>query len=355
MKYLLVVACLAFASSAVADDYSFRKGVNISHWMAQHLEGKYADPWRLDEAETKWIAQQGFDHIRIPVDGRILVSIEGELIDELMEPFDDALLWTEKHGLGVILDMHYLPGAEFLEPAEENALWRDEQLQNVAVSLWKQLAEKYETYDDRLRFELLNEAVAPRHNDVNSLNEKLVAAVRSIDKNRVVYVSPNEWGKFENAEHVKVFNKDENVHYVFHYYEPLIFTHQKAPWSQHTQYFKESVKFPTMLSDLGRYFPEGHHMLALNGVKLNDDYIDHDFDKLGAWAKENGVEVQISEFGVINKADADSARRWVSAVTRAAERNGFGLTIWDYKGDFRVNNDGKTTPQWEGLFEPAGR
>lgn len=355
MKYLFIFACFVFSSSAVADDYSFRKGVNISHWMAQHLEGKYADPRRLSETEVEWIVRQGFDHVRIPVDGRILMSIEGKLIDELMEPFDDALSWTEKHGLGVILDMHYLPGAEFLVPAEENALWRDERLQNIAVSLWKQLAEKYKVHDDWLRFELLNEAVAPRHSDVNSLNEKLVSAVRSIDKNRVVYVSANEWGMFKNAEHVKVFEDDKNVHYAFHYYEPLIFTHQKASWSEHTQYYKESVQFPGTLSNLDRYFPKGHHMLDLNGVELNAGQIDEDFDDLGTWAKKNGVQVQVSEFGVIRQADADSARRWVSAITHAAERNGFGLTIWDYKGDFRVNKDGKPTPQWEGLFEPVDR
>lgn len=355
MKYLLILAYFVFASPAVAGDYSFQKGVNISHWMAQHFEGKYADPWRLSETEVKWIAQHGFDHVRIPVDGRILMSIDGKLINELMEPFDDALTWTGKYGLGVVLDMHYLPGAEFLTPAEENALWRDERLQKIAVSLWTQLAEKYKGYDDRLRFELMNEAVAPSNDDVNALNEKLVAAVRSVDKNRVVYVSSNEWGKFKNAKYVKVFKDDKNVHYVFHYYEPLIFTHQKAPWSEHTQYYKESVKFPTTLTNLDRYFPKGHYMLDLNGVPLNADYINNDFDRLGAWAKSNGVKILISEFGVIRKADPDSARRWVSAVTHAAERNGFGLTIWDYKGDFRVNDNGKPTAQWEGLFGSAGR
>lgn len=355
MKYLFIFAYVVFASSAMAEDYSFRKGVNISHWMAQHFEGKYADPWRFSETEAEWITQQGFDHIRIPVDGRILMSIQGKLIGELMEPFDKALSWSEKHGLGVILDMHYMPGAEFLAPAAENALWHDERLQNAVTSMWKQLSEKYKGYGDMLRFELLNEAVAPRHSDVNSLNEKLVSAVRSIDKDRIVYVSANEWGMFRNAEHVKVFKNDKNVHYAFHFYEPLIFTHQKAWWSEHTQYYKESVTFPTTLSNLDRYFPKGYHMLDMNGVQLDAGYIDDYFDVLGAWAKNNGVQVLISEFGVITQADADSIRRWVSAVTRAAERNGFGLTIWDYKGDFRVNDNGKPTPQWEGLFEPVDR
>lgn len=348
---------MVFAPSAIADNaYTFQKGVNISHWMAQHFEGKYADPWRFSESEAKWIAEHGFDHVRIPVDGRILLSVEGKLINELMEPFDRALIWAKKYHLGVILDMHYLPGSEFLKSAEENALWRDPQLQNVALSLWKQLAEKYLPYRDILRFEVMNEAVAPKHSDVNALNEKLVTAIRGIDKDRILYVTANEWGMFKNAEFVHVFKDDPNVQYVFHYYEPIIFTHQNAPWVPYLiDYYTKAVSFPDKLTDLDKYFPKGSPMLVFNNVELDAGFINNDFDRLGAWAKRNKVQVLISEFGVINRADADSARRWVAALTSAAERNGFGLTIWDYKGDFRVNDNGKPTANWEGLFESADK
>ena len=94
MKYsILSIFILFFVTmiSANADtqqeklDWSptFKRGVNISHWMAQHFPGKYADPYRFSEADAKWIAKHGFDHVRIPVDGRILMSVEGKLIGAL--------------------------------------------------------------------------------------------------------------------------------------------------------------------------------------------------------------------------------------------------------------------------------
>lgn len=90
---LLFILLLLFSMQSVSAkcNYEFKKGLNISHWLAQHFEGKYADPFRFSSQDAKWAAENGFDHIRIPVDGRILLSTEGKLITELLEPFDLAL------------------------------------------------------------------------------------------------------------------------------------------------------------------------------------------------------------------------------------------------------------------------
>ena len=50
-------------------------------------------------ADAAWIAEHGFDHVRIPIDGRILIGLEGKLIHELLEPLDQALAWCEMQGI----------------------------------------------------------------------------------------------------------------------------------------------------------------------------------------------------------------------------------------------------------------
>ena len=330
---------------------TFKQGLNISHWMAQHFEGKYADPYRFSEKDAKWVAKHGFDHIRIPVDGRILISVEGKLIHELMESFDNALGWARKYELGVILDMHYMPGAEFLVAAEDNKLWADESLQAAVASMWSQIAEKYINVGNFLRYEVLNEAVAPTSEMVNDLNKLIVKAIRKVDATRIIYVSSNHFGKFEYAEDVYVFKNDPNVHYMFHTYEPLIFTHQKAPWSDHVEFYQEKVTFPFKIDNLHEYFPEGFPELVYNGKLIDESFIDKRFEKLAKWAKKHNAEVIVSEFGAYNPVDDTSAERYVRAVKNASERHGFGWTIWDYKGDFAVRKDGKTTRIWKGLFK----
>jgi len=330
---------------------TFKQGINISHWMAQHFPGKYADPYRFSEADAKWIAKHGFDHVRIPVDGRILVSVEGKLINELMEPFDNALVWAKKNKLGVILDMHYMPGAHFLASAEENKLWADKHLQATVKSMWTQIAEKYIDVGSYLRYEVLNEAVAPTSEMVNNLNKMIVGAVRKVDAKRVIYVSSNHQGSFELAEEVYVFKDDPNVHYAFHTYDPMIFTHQHAWWSKHTEYYDKDVNFPFKITDLDKYFPKGSGDLVYNNRLIDDKFIDEKFDKLGEWSRRNNVQILITEFGVINAADDPSTERFLRAIKAASERNKFGWTIWDYKGDFAVRLKGKPTAVWRGLFK----
>jgi len=330
---------------------TFKQGINISHWMAQHFPNKYADPYRFSEADAKWIAKNGFDHVRIPVDGRILVSVEGKLIHELMEPFDKALDWARKYELGVILDMHYMPGAHFLASAEENKLWADKELQATVKSMWAEIAQKYINVGSFLRYEVLNEAVAPTSEQVNNLNKMIVAAVREIDPTRIIYVSSNQQGSFELAEEVYVFKDDPNVHYAFHTYDPMLFTHQHAAWSKHTEYYTKDVSFPFKITDLDKYFPEDSDYLAYNNKLIDEKLIDEKFDKLGEWSRRNNVQVLITEFGVINAADDPSTERFLRATRIASERNNFGWTVWDYKGDFAVRLDGKKTAVWRGLFK----
>ncbi|MCC5025346.1 MAG: cellulase family glycosylhydrolase [Candidatus Synoicihabitans palmerolidicus] len=176
--------CLAFLISAslalpafAGNSSSFKRGVNISHWLAQHAPGKYATAERFSAEDAAWIAEHGFDHVRIHIDGRILLSIEGKLIEELLEPLDQALQWCEANHLGVILDMHYLPGNEFFNEAADNALWRDPELRVAAASLWTQIAKKYQDVGPWVRYEILNEAVAPENGDLNILNQLIFEAI----------------------------------------------------------------------------------------------------------------------------------------------------------------------------------
>jgi endoglucanase len=43
---------------------------------------------------------------------------------------------------------------------------------------------------------------------------------------------------------------DDRLVYTFHFYEPLIFTHQKAPWVPETYEYGQTVEYPAPSPDL---------------------------------------------------------------------------------------------------------
>lgn len=327
---------------------SFARGVNVSHWLAQMPAEGYGDPDRFDASDMRWIADHGFDHVRIPVDGRVLLDEDGKLIAARLEPFQQALGWAREKGLGVIFDMHYLEGANFTPV--DNSLFASPELQARAASLWRQVASLFADVGDELRFEVFNEGVAEENEQLNELNALLLGAVREASPERVVYVSSNRWGQFQTARDVRVFD-DPNVHYVFHYYEPFIFTHQGAGWTELPRVYSDPVEFPTTLTDLDQRVPEGHWIRSLEGVPLDRARIDRDFAELASWAAEHDVRVLISEFGVYNRAPRESAYRWTRAVRDAAERHGFGWSVWDYEGGFALRGtDGEPTVVHQALM-----
>lgn len=343
---------LLLAPLAAADQpkprFTFQRGVNISHWLSQ-LFGKqqYANPTWFNETDVAWLKDQGYDHIRMPVDGRLLVKTDKTLDPAKLKPFDDAVSWCRKHGLGIILDIHFLEGADFNVPPEKNRLFSSADVLEDAARFWKRLAEYYQKIDnDLLRFELLNEPVAPRNQLVNKMNLRLLAAIREVSPQRVVYLTSNRWGSFSTAKDLEIPN-DPHVALTFHFYEPFIFTHQQTMWTDIGKHYKGQVKFPGKVADLRPFFPKDHWVAKNHGNReLTVRDVDRPFAELADWAKTKakGKEIYIGEFGAFNKADPESRQVWTAAVLAACQRHHFSWAVWDYKGSFAIRDrDGKGT------------
>ncbi|HEX2099645.1 MAG TPA: hypothetical protein VHF69_03220, partial [Candidatus Synoicihabitans sp.] len=91
-------------TSAAERPASFKRGVNVSHWLSQNYpERPYAADWFTEE-DVAWIAKQGFDHIRYPIDGRVWLREDDTLDETKIAPFEQALRWTKQHGLSAVLD-----------------------------------------------------------------------------------------------------------------------------------------------------------------------------------------------------------------------------------------------------------
>jgi endoglucanase len=340
---LMLAGSCAFSAESSPRTPTFKRGVNISHWLSQNFEDRpYAASW-FDAEDVAWIAKQGFDHIRFPVDGRLWRHADGSLDTSKIAPFEKALAWTREHGLGAILDMHFLPGASFDPGSQEAAVFTDEKLRREVAEFWRLVAQRFAKAGPELRFEILNEPVALENAQVNAFNRQMLAAIRESNPTRIVYLTSNRWSAFRTVEDV-VLPDDPHLALTLHFYEPMIFTHQRASWVQFPADMP-AVRFPGRVPDLTKIIPPDHFAASSSQTELTVADIDAAFAKVAAWTAENakGREVYIGEFGVYQPADDKSKQAYIKAVTSAAERHGWGWAVWDYQGGFAVR-DAKGEP-----------
>lgn len=340
LPFLVGFACLApQACAGAAPAPTFKKGVNISHWLSQNNERRpYGADWFTEE-DVAWIAAQGFDHIRFPIDGRLWLKADGSLDLLAIEPFDRALKWVKKNHLNAILDMHFLPGADFNDGGKERAAFSDPVVQAKVAEFWRKVARRYADEGMYLRFEIINEPVADTNEQVNGFSRSMLAAIRESNPTRIVYLPCNQYNSVHTVTDVAVPN-DPNVAITVHFYEPLVFTHQRAAWVK-LPADMPPVPFPGKVPDLTKLVPADSFGAKVSGTELTvATDIDAPFAAVAEWAKAKapGREIYLGEFGVYTTADSASRQAWLRAVVGACARHDFGWAIWDYQGGFAVRD-----------------
>lgn len=189
LTLLRPLALLAAASSALfaaptnPSGFVIQRGTNISHWLSQDFRWAPRDTW-FTEKDVQFIAQHGFDHIRLPLDEKEMWDSNGRPLETEFKRLTQALDWCRKAGLRVIVDLHTLNSHHFNAANEglKNTLWTDPAAQEHLVSLWRELSARLKGYpNDFVAYEILNEPVADNHEDWNKLIEKCYTALRALE------------------------------------------------------------------------------------------------------------------------------------------------------------------------------
>src|SRR4026207_1082336 len=210
------------------------KGINLGNWLLPEgymFKFKTANSPRMiqsvvnelvgeDEARRFWkafrenyitredirfIKQSGFNSVRVPFSYRLFVSesdqqkLEGpgyELLDQVVD-------WCKQEGLSVVLDMHGAPGGQTGDNIDDSwgypFLFESAESQQLTVDIWRKIAARYSNEPTVIGYDLLNEPIAP-YFDTASLNPKLeplyrkiVAGIREVDKNHLIFLGGAQW------------------------------------------------------------------------------------------------------------------------------------------------------------------
>jgi len=159
--------------------FEIRKGVNLSHWLSQTTEWSMKDKF-ITQADIELIKSFGFDHIRLPIDEQELWHEDGTVIVETLQYVKNCLNWCAESDLRTVIDLHILRSHHFNARNNEGkmTLWAETSAQNNFIKLWENLSEYLKDYPNNMvAYEIMNEPVAPDHEQWNELVARAVKAL----------------------------------------------------------------------------------------------------------------------------------------------------------------------------------
>ncbi len=321
---------------------NYMAGVNLGHWISQY-GGKseaHFDSY-IVESDFARMKQWGLDHIRLPVDYFFFDNGQGEFSEQRLAYIDNVIKYCGKYGLNVVLDLHHAPGFFFGDGAKNN-LFTDRGSQEHFIKIWKMFSQRYKSEGDSLRFELLNELVWENSDPWNRLWQETADAILGISPDRRIIVGGNNYNNVRELANLAV-SDDEHILYTFHFYEPFIFTHQRAQWIDWNRNYTKPVSFPFRAQEHLPFFGGSVPKNMQKYSEIGKDFIRDYMEPALEFSAKSGKSLYCGEYGVIANADDESAANWLSDMADVLVPLGFGRAVWSYRGFSNITSPDNDT------------
>ncbi len=302
-------------------DFGFWRGIDLGGWFSQCDYSEDRLEHFITEKDLDRIASWGLDHVRIPVDYNVVENDDGTFIPDGFRRIGRAIGWCKERKLKVVLDLHKTAGFSFDAGEAESGFFDSEKYQNRFYRLWEELARRF-CDPENVAFELLNEVTDSSFIGAwNRISRTCIERIRPIAPKALILIG----SYYNNApEAVKDLDApaDDRVIYNFHCYDPLIFTHQGAPW------------VPDMAPDFRQSFAD---------TALPADYFEKAFASAIGAAEKNNTCLYCGEYGVIDRATPEDTVRWFRLIHDTFEKHQISRAAWSYKemdfglGDSRMD------------------
>lgn len=290
-------------SLAFARNRQIGRGMNLGNALEAPTEGAWG--LIIQESHIQAVADAGFDSVRLPIrwSAHVQAAAPGRISREFLERVDEVVGWCQERRLAVILTVHHFD--ELCEHPE------DESNRNTLISIWRQLAQHYRSYDhEKLFFEVLNEphgSLTP--GQWNQLFPSVITTIRVEDKERTLIIDAPDYAHHASLEKLALPKGETNVIVSVRYYLPYEFTHQGAHWVEGSEQW------------LGTTWSGNRKEVAAVIAHLR-------FVK--GWSEKHHQPITIGEFGSIALADEQSRLAWTKSVRTKFEAGGFSWSYFDF-------------------------
>lgn len=254
------------------------------------------------------VRAEGFNAIRIPVSWGNHLDSSNTIAPKWLDRVQEIVDYGIDNDMYVILNMHH-DDYLWLHPvyAEEDAV------REKYLTVWKQIAERFKDYDNKLLFEGMNEprmvgtsaewtgGTEEERDVINHLQAAFVETIRASGGNnasRTLIVTTHAASITDAAVSGLVVPDDDNL---------IVSIHNYAPW-----------QFTTL------EYPD-----AKNFEESDKDGLENQFATLKAIFIDKGIPVIIGEFGAENKGNEEERAEYYASYVSIAASYGIPCFIWD--------------------------
>ena len=314
----------------------FSRGVNLTGWFQSNSAHEIQFS-RFTKKDFERIKSLGCDAIRLPINLHAMTNGEPDYtLDPLFLYFlDQAATWAEELQIHLLLDNHSFDPAQNTSP----------DIGPTLVKVWTQMAEHYESRSEYLYYEVLNEPHGIADATWGGIQQTVIDAIRTKDTKHYIIIGPAGWNSYNNLKELPVYT-DSKLVYTFHFYDPFIFTHQGAGWTNPSLVPLGGVPFPYSAGNM----PATPNSLQGTWIEsaINNYPYDGNINKVKSlidiavnFKNQRNVPVFCGEFGVYipNSNNADRVL-WYETVRGYFEEKNIPWTIWDYTGGFGIFEKG---------------
>lgn len=332
LLYLMMLSLVMAEAPTKLTKVPFSKGVNLSVWFQRDSIEETQFTY-YDKNTFANLKEMGVDVVRLPIH---FENYSSKAPDYIISPLffsylDKVIDYAEEYKIYLILDNHSWSSSE------KTASNVEKRLQKV----WTQVANRYKDKSEYLLYEVLNEPHGISVEKWGKIQGKTIELIRKIDKKHTIVVGGADWNSYNTLQSLPDY-KDKNLIYTYHFYDPMLFTHQGGSWTDY-----KNIK--------GVPFPAGKHAMpkvpaSNRGTWIEKEMIEYektDFVKMLEermqiavdFAKKRNVPIFCGEFGVMmTYANNEDRVAWYKAVREILEKNNIAWAMWDYYDTFGLYN-----------------
>lgn len=322
------------------------RGFNLTDFNSPNPSGRR----RIPEEDFKWMADWGFDFVRLPMAYPRYVTFDRSkpiTPEEVCHFNESEVAYIEEYaqraleqGLHVCLALHRAPGycinAGFREPYN---LWKSSEAREAFATHWGMWAKRFRSVSPaKLSFDLLNEpAMIANMNDQHAskglvpgdiyreVAKAATEAIHAVTPERLVIADGNRSGSLVTPE-----LKDLPVAQSCRGYFPGYVSHYKAPWANKDP---EKCPLPSWPGEVN-----GEHFDQARLEAFYQPWID---------LLESGVGVHCGECGCWKMTPHPVFLAWFGDVLEILTRHQIGYALWNFRGDFGILDSGRTDIEYQ--------
>ncbi len=325
------------------DKIQFRKGLTVanelSSWTQQDgsLFLGIPNDKLLTDQDFETFRSWGLDHVRVMIDFPVIMESVPPYAwkEKGWNILQKTIRMAEKHGIGLVLDLHSTLGSEFQEGGSsggvKNELLSNPEQQEVFYRIWHEFSRRCAGTEDFVAFEILNEVTFDGGIGWNTLAVNTVRLIRSYSEDRRIVLGGIWWNSIRGMVALPVLD-DKNIIYNFHFYNPFFFTHQILEMTlpmaiEHAAYGGLRASYPGKdpYELLTAESPEEVKIVDKTALKecLKPLY---DFRK-----EHPDVQIYCGEFGVNHYVHGVSRLNWQKDVLEILKENNVKICYFMYK------------------------